>query len=74
MEIIILSHARQRMELRGVSEDMIRDTISQPEAQDAGYLGRSLKYKKFGDKYLKVVCEVEEEIYRVITVIWKSKL
>lgn len=74
MEVIILTHARQRMELRGISEDMIRSTLIQPEARGTGYLGRSLRYRKFGNKYLKVVCEAEGQTYRVITVIWKSKL
>ncbi|MAG28741.1 hypothetical protein CL632_01145 [bacterium] len=74
MEVIILSHAQQRMELRGITKDMVRETLSKPEAQDTGYLGRSVSYKKFGNKYLQVVYEDVDHTRRVITVVWKYKL
>lgn len=74
MEVVILPHAQQRMQHRGVTESMVHDTLSHPEARGTGYFGRSFSYKKFGNKYLQVVYEDVDYTRRVITIIWKSHL
>jgi len=74
MEIAFIPHARARMELRGISVNMVLDCIHGAVKKDEGYLGRKVFYRKFGKKYVKVVYEVGRTELRVITVMWVYKL
>ena len=72
MQITLTAHARHRTILRGVSLDMIVDTIEQPSRTATGYRRRYLAYKQYGDRgTLKVVYAQADESVIVITVIWE---
>ncbi|MFH1890814.1 MAG: DUF4258 domain-containing protein [Candidatus Kuenenbacteria bacterium] len=74
MKIIISPHAKLRMALRNISREMVQLALANPDYGDTGYLGRNLAYKKFGNKYIKVVYIVENNTYSIITIIWQTKI
>lgn len=64
-------HARQRMELRGITEAMVEETIEHPERTGVGYLGRELAYRTYPAGVLKVVYSEKADRFAVITTIWE---
>lgn len=71
MEIVFTRHARERMELRGVTEPMVREAISAPEVQaPAKGLARYRVHKRFGQRNLRVIYEEAHGVHRVVTVYW----
>lgn len=49
INIIYTAHAKQRMALRGISDEMVRQAVEQPDATDTGYEARSLAYRRFSE-------------------------
>ena len=70
MEIIYTDHVKYRMELRGITEDMIEKTLTEPDKTGMGYQDRSLAWKTFEKGRIKVVCSKEGGDYIVISVMW----
>ena len=68
--IIYTDHAIKRMSVRGVSKEMVRDTLANPEQTGTGYKSRLLAYKGFGNRKIKVVYTKEDEGFVIISVIW----
>ena len=73
MEIVLTKHAQERCELRGINLEMIKDTIINPEKRSKGYKERLLAFKKYEDRFLKVVYVIEENKYIILTAIWEER-
>ena len=68
MEIEITEHAKERMEEYNVSEDLVKDTMHNPDSVTEGYGGRKIYQKKLNAYILRVIIEENKGIKRVITV------
>ena len=68
--IIYTDHALSRMSLRGITKEMVRDTLGNPEQTGKGYESRFLAYKSFGNRRVKVVYNKEDERSVVVSVMW----
>ena len=68
--IIYTAHALARMSVRGITKEMVRDTLANPEQIGIGYKSRFLAYKSFGNRRIKVVYTKEDERFVIISVIW----
>ena len=64
------AHAPQRMLLTGFSREMVDEAIHNPDEAGTGYRGRSLTYKAFGNKRIKVVCTETTAQFIVLSVMW----
>jgi hypothetical protein len=58
------------MSVRGITKEMVRDTLAKPEQTGTGYKNRLLAYKSFGNRKIKVVYTKEDERFVTISVIW----
>lgn len=72
VRLVYTVHARQRMEIRGITDDMVRLALEMPDKEDTGYLARSLSYRRFPNGQIKVVYKEEQEHIIVITVMWED--
>lgn len=72
MQIIYTAHARQRMALRGITEEMVRQALEMPDERGTGYRERSLVYRRFPQGRIKVVYVQEQVRMIVITVMWEE--
>jgi hypothetical protein len=72
MKIEILPHARERMAVYGVSEDMVKETLENPDKTVAGYSNRFIAQRKLDGYVLRVVYEEKHSTKTVITV-YKAK-
>ena len=70
--IVYTVHARQRMALRGIPEEMVRQTLEEPDERGVGYRARSLAYRRFPEGRIKVVYVESDEGITVITVMWED--
>jgi hypothetical protein len=73
MLIAYTNHAKERMEHRGISEAEVEETIQQPYFTVPSKLGRFIAVKKYGDKYLKTICEKSNDKITVVTVYWTRR-
>ena len=73
MEITYTEHAKERMKHRGISKSEVKATILQPYFTVPSRLGRFIAVKKYGDKYLKVICEKGNDKITVVTVYWTRR-
>jgi hypothetical protein len=55
LNIVYTAHARQRMAVRGITEEMVRRAVEEPDATGTGYQARSLAYRRFPRGRAKVV-------------------
>lgn len=60
------------MIFRGVTLDMVRETIASPDRTDSGYAGKRLAFKRYGSCLLKVVFKSERNHHIVVTMIWEE--
>lgn len=72
INIVYTAHARQRMALRGITEEMVRRAVKEPDATGTGYQARSLAYRRFQQGRIKVVYAEEAGEVVVITVMWED--
>ena len=72
MKIIFTDHAQLRMDIRGISEDMVKEALANPDSTGKGYKNRLLAYKTFNGKTIKVVYAIEGESSVVISVMWEE--
>lgn len=68
MKIDITNHAIERMQKYDVSEELVKDTVNNPDSIADGYAGRKVYQKKLNSYIVRVVVEENEGIKRVITV------
>jgi hypothetical protein len=71
MNCIFTTHARLRMRLRQVTEEMVATTIGHPDRQGSGYRNRLLAFKRFEEGVLKVVYKLQGDRPFIVTVIWE---
>jgi hypothetical protein len=71
MKIIYTVHARLRMSLRRITEEMVEETLSKPEREGSGYKDKRVAFKSFGQKSIKVVYAIENNDKVIITVMWE---
>ena len=72
IRIVYTVHARQRMVLRGITDEMVRQALEMPDERDTGYRDRSLAYRRFPQGCIKVVYVKEQGQMVVITVMWEE--
>ncbi|MBI2891027.1 MAG: DUF4258 domain-containing protein [Nitrospirae bacterium] len=70
MKLFLTQHARLRCRKRGISEEMIREAPTQPDRRGHGYQDRTLAYREFGNRVLKVVYVEENDGRVIITAMW----
>ena len=65
-------HAKQRMALRGITDDMVQQAVETPDETGVGYRTRLLAYRRFPQGRIKVVYVEEAGEIVVITVMWED--
>lgn len=70
--IVYTVHARQRMALRNITDEMVRQALEMPDEQRTGYQSRSLAYRRFPQGRVKVVYVEDQDQIVVITVMWEE--
>jgi hypothetical protein len=73
LAITYTDHAKERMRHRGILKADVENTICEPYFTVPSRLGRFIAVKKFGDKYLKVICEEGNDKITVVTVYWTRR-
>ena len=73
MVITYSAHARQRMAMRDITEEMVRRTLDSPDELGVGYRSRSLAYRRFPQGTVKVVYVMAQQTAAVITVMWEER-
>lgn len=71
-DIVYTIHARQRMALRRITEEMIEQAIQEPDEIGVGYQSRLLAYRRFRRGRIKVVYVEEPGEVVVITAMWEG--
>ncbi len=61
------------MKNRQISKAEVEETILQPDFTVGSRLERYIAVKKYGDKYLKAICEKSNDKITVITVYWTRR-
>lgn len=69
--IYYTEHAKQRMILRSITEEMVKNTLLKPDKIGVGYQGKSLAFKKFNKGTIKVVFINKKSSQIVVSVIWE---
>ncbi len=69
--IVYTEHALQRMSIRGITKEMVKAALASPEQTATGYRNRTLAYKSFDDKRIKVIYTVEDDKLVIISVMWE---
>lgn len=75
MKVEISPHAKKRLAIRGISEDLILDTLRNPDNtlfdEETGYF---ISVKKIDSKLLVVAFQLTNDVVRVISTFLTSKL
>jgi len=71
--IIFTQHALLKLEQRGISKIVVKETLCSPDYKFPNYSDRKIVYKKFDRLYLKVIYKIEGEDIVVITQHWEEK-
>ncbi len=71
--IRLTRHARNRMRGREISEDLTQQTLSAPDWEESSVSGRMNRWKRFGDRFLRVTYREEEERIVVISAVFKRR-
>ena len=70
MRIEFTKHAREAIEERGISQELVEQTILDPDVTLPGRENKTICLKSLGNNYLKVVIVQEFERIIVITLHW----
>jgi len=65
-------HARERMLLRGITEEMLTQGLANPDTVGIGYDSRNLAFKRFPRGVIKTVFIKRKNHHIIISVIWDS--
>ncbi len=68
MKIEIPPHAKDRMAVYNVSEEMVKAALEKPDNIVEGYSGRKIAQKKLNGYVLRVIYEEKNSIKIVVTV------
>ena len=63
-------HAKARMIFRGITEEMIKTALAKPDKVGFGHNGKSLVFKKFGKRVMKVVFVNKKSSQVIVSIIW----
>jgi len=74
MLIEYTDHASWRMKHRAISENNVEETIRNPDFSFITRLGRFAVFKRYEDKFLKVVYEKHNDKITVVTVYWTRRI
>ena len=75
MDIQFIPHALERMKERGISKEMVKETILNPDSVSEGYSGRKVAQKRLNGKMIRVIYEeTHGGVIVVITAYITSKL
>ena len=68
MPVIYSPHLETKIKERGIDKHIVEDTITDPDSVARGLHGRTIFERKIDEDHkIKVVCEKEDEIIKVIT-------
>jgi hypothetical protein len=73
MAITYTEHAKERMKNREITKAEVEEAIRHPYFTVPSRLDRIIAVKKYGDKYLKVICEKSNDKITVVTVYWTRR-
>jgi hypothetical protein len=73
MALAYTEHAKERMKHREISKSKVEETVNQPNFIVPSRQDRFIAVKKYGDKYLKVICEKSNDKITVVTVYWTRR-
>ena len=68
MEIIISKHAKERVEIYKLTEEMVKDALKNPDEIVEGYEGQKIAHKLLNDPILRVIYIKDNKNTKVITV------
>lgn len=69
--IYYTEHAKQRMVLRGITHEMVKNALLKPDKVGVGYEGKSLVFKKFSKGIIKVVFINKKNSQIIVSIIWE---
>lgn len=72
MDVIIISHAKQRMSTYGIGEDFVKKSVRKPDSIAKGKFGRMVAQKSLNGYMLRIIYEQQRSVITVIT-IYKAK-
>ena len=72
--VIFSGHALEKLVQRRIQKELVESTVQDPDHVMPSYRGRQTAYKKYGQKYLKVVFIQQGVNITVVTQHWDSKL
>lgn len=68
VRIVYGLHAEMKIKERGLDKRIIESAINNPDWVTNGFYGRTIFEKRVDEKHkIKVVCEKEDEVIRVLT-------
>ena len=73
MNIVFSSHALLKMGQRNIDRQLVLKTVNNPDFSQPSRNFREEFYKKFGNKYLKIVIKREKKSIVVVTAHWIAK-
>jgi len=59
------------MILRGITEEMVKNSLAKPDSVCVGYDDKSLVFKKFNRGTIKIVFISKKVHYVIVSVIWE---
>ena len=66
------NHALLKLAQRKILRELVEETVTHPDYMFETYGGRRVVYKKFGDRFLKVVITEEIGTTNIVTQHWDS--
>ncbi|MBI5553706.1 MAG: DUF4258 domain-containing protein [Candidatus Diapherotrites archaeon] len=72
MKVKITNHARERMEIYGISEEQVFGALSNPDATLIGSKGRKIAQKRLNSYVLRVIYE-DVGWARIVVTVYKAK-
>lgn len=73
MPIKYTKHAKEMLELRGIKQTMVDETVNSPDKTSTARDGKKIYLKDFGKNYLMLVISEETDDKVVITLHWLAR-
>jgi Domain of unknown function (DUF4258) len=71
--VTFLSHARERMEQYGITEEEVRSVLKEPSEEGAANFGRSYAQKLFSGRLVRVIYNVGMDEAVVVSVMLRRR-
>ena len=71
--MVFTNHAREALVFRKISEQETKQAINKPDFRKLSRGDTEILYRRFGDRYLKVVVRAGIKMVTVITEYWIEK-